>query len=76
MEQAPRSPLHPQTAVQLERRLAQHPSKDPVEMEWRQRGTARQRLQVERSVEVCNHLLGRPLHGQLVERSRLGFHRR
>ena len=66
-EQAKRSALQAQAAVELERRFADHAAKYAMKMKSRQRRATRQPFQVERLVETCDHPFDRALHGELVE---------
>jgi hypothetical protein len=61
-------------AMKLERRLAKHPAEDAVKVQWRQRGTSRERLEIERAIEIGHDALDGVADGQLVERSRFGLH--
>src|SRR5262245_5427882 len=72
--QPPGGALHAQPPDQLERRLAHHPAKHAMEMERREARAARERLEIERLVQVPGNVLDRALHRVRVERSRIRFH--
>jgi hypothetical protein len=72
--QPPRRALEPEPPRQFERRLANHPAEDAMEVKGRETREARQCLQFERIVEVLDDVLDCSLHGSHIEGAGVGPH--
>ncbi len=72
--QPPRRSLQPKPAREFERRLADHPAKDAMEVIGRQTRDARQCLQFERIVKMLSDVFDGGLNGSNVEGAGVGLH--